>query len=392
MDVCPRPPGSFTASASLFCSNNASAVRVTWTDSSGASTYSIIRNNTVIASALTGNSYDDTSVSDGATYSYIVRATNNTGTTDATTQPLTVVDPCPRPPGALTLDASMFCSGSSARVFLEWTASTGALSYLLLRNNTPIATGITGTSYEDTSVTPSTGYTYVVRALNANGSTDSNPFAITPEPCDISTPRADLAVSNVSVSRVIVNAGETFDVTFTIANNGDAPAGGTQTRIYIGDTLVLGTASAPLAAGESRTETVSVTVPALPGGTHSVLVSVNGDRTVDESSFDNNNASAAIEIPRGQCSVSCLVLSPTRALVGQTVAFGLVQPPSCPGTTVVWQFGNGAIVTGETATTSYNTVAVYTWNVVITVDGEPACTNTGSIEVTTLPRRRAARK
>jgi fibronectin type 3 domain-containing protein len=397
-DPCPRPPGSFTASTALFCSstNNETGVRVTWTASSGAASYAVLRNGTMIASGLTGTSYDDNAVNDGSAYSYTVEATNSAGTSSASTGFITVVDICPHPPGAFGLTGRSFCSASSAAVFLSWSVSSGVVSYTVLRNNVAIANGLTSLDYEDSAVTPGTTYTYVVRALNANGSTDSNPVQVTPTECNTSTPRADLSVSNVTLSQSSAGAGDIVNVTYTIANNGDAAAAETQTRIFIGDTLVLGVASPPLAAGATRTESHQITVPSsITPGPHSVTVAVNDDRTVDESTFANNvSAGAPITITGPACEPNCLVTAPVRATVGRTILFSLAEPPSCDAN-VQWQFGNGTLGAGESAAATYTAAGVYNWTVIVTVNGQPSCTNTGTITVTTTPpvtKRRPARR
>ncbi|MDQ3280130.1 MAG: PKD domain-containing protein, partial [Acidobacteriota bacterium] len=403
-DPCPRPPGAFTSSVSVFCSNNAAAVRVTWTASSGASSYSVIRNNVTIATGLTGTSYDDTNVTVGATYSYVVRAVNNSGTADTASSGVTVVDPCPRPPGPLTLSGGSYCSGTAAAVHLSWSPAAGALSYSIVRNDTVIATNVSGTTYEDTNVSAGTSYTYIVRALNANGSTDSNPLSVTPASCNVPAPRADLEVSNVTLSQTTVGAGQTVDVTYTIANNGNAAAGETQTRIRIGsgaspqssDVLLFSVATPPLAAGASRTETRTVTISGVGGGTYSIYVSVNDDRVVDETTFSNNiGRGGPLNVAQPQCQVSCLVSAPAKATVGQNVTFSLLSTPSCPAT-VSWLLGDDMVGGGATTSTQYAKPGTYTWTVNVTTESGASCSNAGQIEVTAksspaTSRRRSVR-
>src|SRR5919106_205856 len=61
---------------------------------------------------------------------------------------------------------------SSSRVDLSWTASTdnvGVTGYEIFRNSALLTTGGTVTSYSDTTVSPSTTYSYRVRAMDAAG-------------------------------------------------------------------------------------------------------------------------------------------------------------------------------------------------------------------------------
>jgi fibronectin type 3 domain-containing protein len=401
-EMCPRPPGAFTSSLSVICSNNVPAVRVTWTPSSGASLYTVLRNGAIIATGLSGSSYDDRSVAAGTTYSYAVRAVNDHGSTDSNTSNVTVADPCPRPPGNVTLTGRSFCSGTTAAVSLSWNDAPGATSYTVLRNGSAIASGLGGTSYTDNDVTAGTGYSYVVRAVNASGGTDSNPFSVTPASCNTTTPRADLAVSNVSLSRQSANAGETIEVSYTVANNGPAAAGETLTRIRIGtspqpasaETIVFATATQPLASGASRRETHSFTVPArLQGRTYHVFVSLNDDRAVDETTFTNNAAGEPLTVVQPQCELSCLVTVPATALAGQPVTFTLLEQPACE-VAVTWQFGDGASASGESATMSYSAPGTYNWTLIVTAAGGSSCANAGTIEVARPPatnRKRAVR-
>lgn len=78
---------------------------------------------------------------------------------------------------APTAPTGLTASGGNAQVTLNWTASTGATSYDILRGTsaggesaTPIATGVTTVSYVDHSVTNGTTYYYEVIAVNGVGS------------------------------------------------------------------------------------------------------------------------------------------------------------------------------------------------------------------------------
>jgi fibronectin type 3 domain-containing protein len=402
-DVCPRAPGAFTSSVSVFCASGAPGVRVTWTASSGASTYAVLRNGATLASGLTGTSYDDTSVTDGATYTYVVRATNNKGSTDTAPDSVTVVDPCPRPPGAFTLSGNSFCAGASPAVHLSWTAALRAVNYSVVRNGTVLATNVTGTTFDDMNVTAGTTYSYVVRALNANGSTESNPLTITPGPCNVDVPRPDLTVSNVTLSRAPADVGDAVEVSFTVTNEGAGAAGETRLRVRVGgttspsssDTLVFEAGLQPLAAGASRQQTLTFNVPSVASGTYYVFVSVNEDRSVDETTFANNiSAGSRLDVTRPKCRVSCLVSAPLRAVVGHSVRFALLEPSSC-SITVAWQFGNSTLSGGESAMATYNAPGTYNWLVTVTASDGESCANAGTIEVTAAPtgnpRRRAVR-
>jgi kumamolisin len=87
----------------------------------------------------------------------------------------------PAPPPNLT------ASAGNGTVTLSWTASTGATSYNVYRgttkggeSSTPIASGITATTYTDDTVTNGVLYYYKVSAINSFGSTFSNEVSATP--------------------------------------------------------------------------------------------------------------------------------------------------------------------------------------------------------------------
>ncbi len=89
------------------------------------------------------------------------------------------------PPAAPT---NLTASAGNASVTLDWTASTGAISYNLYRGTTsggegamPLVTGITSTTYTDDTVTNGVTYYYKVSASNSAGTSGlSNEASATP--------------------------------------------------------------------------------------------------------------------------------------------------------------------------------------------------------------------
>ena len=57
---------------------------------------------------------------------------------------------------------------------------------------------------------------------------------------------------------------------------------------------------------------------------------------------------------------------------GDRVTFTLLLPPSCP-TTVAWQFGNGALGTGTSASTTYSALGFFNWTVIVNGSGGSSC-------------------
>jgi fibronectin type 3 domain-containing protein len=161
---------------------------LTWTASSGATSYNVKRGTasggpytTVVSPA--GTTYADTSLTNGTAYYYVVTAVEGTGesgnSNQATATPA-AAPTAPVPPLNLT------AMGGNQHVSLAWTASTSATSYNVKRattNGGPYTTvaSPTGTSYTDTTVTNGTPYYYVVTSVNATGqSGNSNQATATP--------------------------------------------------------------------------------------------------------------------------------------------------------------------------------------------------------------------
>ena len=73
---------------------------------------------------------------------------------------------------------------ASNRVDLSWNASAGATSYTVLRTPGPNPGGSTTTTFADTTVQPSTQYSYTVVAVNSSGSSapSSPPVVVTTPP------------------------------------------------------------------------------------------------------------------------------------------------------------------------------------------------------------------
>ena len=174
------------ASDELVATAGNAQVGLSWSASSGATSYNVKRSTTnggpytTIASPTT-TSYTDTGVTNGTTYYYVVSAVNAAGESANSSQvsatPQLVVPP---PPTNVTATAG------NGQVGLSWSASSGATSYNVKRSTTsggPYTTiaSPTTTSYTDTGVTNGTTYYYVVSAVNTAGqSANSSQVSATP--------------------------------------------------------------------------------------------------------------------------------------------------------------------------------------------------------------------
>ena len=196
----PTQPGTLSATAI-----SGTEVDLAWgasTDTVGVTAYLVERcltaNCTFAQIGATGgstSSYQDTTVAASTGYSYRVRATDAAGNLGPYSPTATATTPTPdttppTQPGTLSATAI-----SAGEVDLSWSASTdtvGVTAYLVERcltaNCTFAQIGATGgstSSYQDTTVAASSGYSYRVRATDA--AANLSPYSNTPS---ASTPAA----------------------------------------------------------------------------------------------------------------------------------------------------------------------------------------------------------
>ncbi len=190
-----------------------SAINLAWSASTtGGVNYSVYRATagaaaTLVKAGISGTTYSDTAVTNGANYSYYVVATFNTGTSPnsnwatATAGNSGVTQP--NPPTNLTATAV-----SSTQLNLSWTASTtSGVYYEVFRSTvagftpsegTLLTPTTSGTTFTDTGLTAGTTYFYAVEAV---GSTTSNP-ARTSQTTPVSTGGTPLYVDSGSGTAV----------------------------------------------------------------------------------------------------------------------------------------------------------------------------------------------
>jgi len=408
--VCGTPPSSFTASVSAFCHAGSPAVHVTWSSATSAASYIVSRNGIDISGVLSAGTalFDDANVTAGQSYSYAVTASNSTGSTTAQAGSITPsANVCPPP--AFTLAANATCnpivSPPLAMVTLNWSAAATATSYVILRNGGQIGSvdGSTTTYNDGTATSPQT-YSYVVRAVGPGGTTDSNTASATVTANMCSTPKPDLAATDIAYALPSGHPGDPIAVSFTVTNvSTSAAAPATTTRIRIGsgltmspsDPIVAAIATPALAAGASTSQTTSVTIPNLPAGTYYFFLSVDEDHVSGDISPSNDvKRSAAFLVQGSTCTLGCAATVPTTAQAATAVAFQLQQQPACPNVSAVWTFGDNSSTTGFSPTHTYASTGTYHWTLTLTAATGETCSSSGNITITVPtapPKRRAVR-
>lgn len=171
----PMPPLP-AAPTGLAATGKIQEIDLSWTASAYASSYNVKRSSsnggpyTTIASGVTSTNYNNTGLSDGATYYYVVTAVNLSGESSNSTQASATTTLTT--PGAVT---GLVAVANSDQVTLTWNAVANATSYTISRANvsggpyTVIASGVATTSYVNAGLTNGTTYYYVVAAVNNAG-------------------------------------------------------------------------------------------------------------------------------------------------------------------------------------------------------------------------------
>ena len=268
----PTAPANLTVTAF-----STTQINLSWsasTDNVGVSGYKVERcqgaacsNFTQIATPTT-TTYSDTGLTPSTSYSYRIRATDAVGnlslySATSTTATMAVPDTtAPTAPTNLSVTAA-----SGTQINLSWTASTdnvGVTAYKVehcqgasCSNFAQIATP-SGTSFNDAGLSPSTTYSYRVRATDAAGNLSA--YSGTATATTLGT--APVSVS-ISPRRGGITTSQTLPFTATV-NNDVGSAGVTWTKT--GGTFTNQTAT-------------SVTFSATTAGPFTITATSNADNT-----------------------------------------------------------------------------------------------------------------
>jgi fibronectin type 3 domain-containing protein len=285
--TAPVPPLNLTATGGI------QQVSLSWTASTGATSYNVKRAPTnggpyTTVASPAGTSYTDTTVTNGTAYYYVVTAVNSAGesgnSNQATATP-TAAPTAPVPP------LNLMATGGNQQVSLAWTASTGATSYNVKRaatNGGPytIVASPAGTSYTDTTVTNETTYYYVVTAVSASGeSANSNQASATPTPP--TTPGTSSCAMPISVVKTAGNTNVVGDGT---------PASCTESAfeaaVAAGGVVTFNCGTAPYRLVLSSTKSITKDT-VIDGGN---LVTLDGGGQVRQLLLNNGNFDATTPI------------------------------------------------------------------------------------------------
>jgi hypothetical protein len=212
----PAPPAGLTATA------GSAQVVLSWTASTGASSYNIYRSTTSgseiqISTGVTATSFTDTGLTNGTKYFYQVTAVDSAGESGMSSE----VTATPKAQAAIpSAPTSLSATAGNGQVVLSWTASSGATSYNIYRGTSSgdeatLTTGVTTAGFTDTGVTNATTYFYEVTAVNSTGeSAKSSEVSATP------TTGFSISATPTSLS-LTGTSGQAISV-LTVTPNGDA--------------------------------------------------------------------------------------------------------------------------------------------------------------------------
>jgi len=177
------------APTNLVATPGNAQVSLSWSASTGATSYNVKRSTTsggpytTIATGVTATNFTNTQLTNGTTFFYVVSAVNSAGESGNSNQ--ASATPLGTPPPAPT---GLTATPGNAQVRLTWNASSGAASYNVKRSTTnggpytTIATGVTATNFTNTGLTNGTTFFFVVSAVNSAGeSGNSNQASATPQ-------------------------------------------------------------------------------------------------------------------------------------------------------------------------------------------------------------------
>ncbi|MFD0587192.1 S8 family serine peptidase [Paenibacillus sp. GCM10027627] len=272
-------PGPFALSVKPV----SGGAQLTWSASSGAGNYTIIRNGQTIQTGVTGTSFTDSNVTNGTLYTYEIIATHASNSSTRRSEAVTVNPHLPEPsPVALTV------TPESGLLRLNWTSSH-ATSYTIERSTahngtfSVIATGVTGTTYGDSTGISGGRYYYRVIASNASGSTRSNldngvlsgaNTTIPPVPSQLAATAGNTSVqlswsASSGASSYTVKRGTASSGPFTAIASGLTSTSFNDTGVTNGSTYYY-VVAAKNAAGESANsasvQATPIEAPAAPAG------------------------------------------------------------------------------------------------------------------------------
>jgi fibronectin type 3 domain-containing protein len=175
--VSATPSGIPAAPANLVATPGNGQATLSWNASSGAATYTVKRASTSVGpyssvgSGITVTTFGNSGLTNGATYYYVVTATNALGESPNSA----VVSVVPKLPTVPPVPAGLVGTPGNGQAILSWSAAPSATSYTVKRSltdggpYTTVVSGVVPTTYTNPGLTNGTIYYFVVSAVNGVG-------------------------------------------------------------------------------------------------------------------------------------------------------------------------------------------------------------------------------
>jgi fibronectin type 3 domain-containing protein len=293
-------------------------------------------NNFILIASLppTATSLNDTglvtALSAGTTYTYHVEATNLAGPSGPASVTVTTVALAP---------TNLAAQAGPDQITLTWTAPTGATSYNIYRGlssgaegATPIATGVTATSFIDKCLANNQTYYYQVTAVDPGGESAKSAEASS----------ADLPIHLGVSGPATATAGTAFNVTLTALDQNNAIVTGYQCTVHF--------SSSDRGAGVILPADYTFTAADNGSHTFSLTLVTAGSQTVtatDTQSSGTITGSATVVVNPAAASHFAVTGFPSPTTAGQAGSFTV---------TALDRFGN--IATGYSGTVTFSSSAL----------------------------------
>jgi chitodextrinase len=208
--AAPSTPAGVVATAV-----SSSQISLAWTastDNVAVTAYRVYRGGALLATLGAVTAYQDAGLSPSTTYSYTVQAVDAAGNASAQSTAASATTPPVADTAAPSAPTELVATAvSPSQISLSWTASTdnvGVTGYSVYRGGSLLVTVGAVTTLQNTGLTPSTTYSYTVRALDAAGNASgqsASASATTPAAPDTTVPSAPTGLTGTAVSSTQIN-------------------------------------------------------------------------------------------------------------------------------------------------------------------------------------------
>lgn len=204
----PLPPSA--VSSIVFTQDSSTSETVSWSASSGATSYQVSLNGGSPVST-TSTSYTFTGLTPNQSYSVSIVAVDGSASSSASTGTFVTVPP----PESPSLNVSNITMDSA---IVSWNAVSGATSYQVSVNGSVVESSTTSTSYDMTGLTSGSSYTVSVVAVNSGG--QSNPASTSFDTGSIPAVPTGLQGTPANGSVTLTWSADSGNILYTIYQNG----------------------------------------------------------------------------------------------------------------------------------------------------------------------------